>query len=128
MPIVERLPCAVIVPRIGVTLLPSGAIRKKPRLVVSRKSFVRWSMSSALTNGGFFVKSTRRSERGRSGAPVVDEPQPANASAARHTSGHEREPRHELPACASSQRASVVKPTMITSMAYCERAAARGWP
>ena len=54
VPTVELLPCALIVPATFFTVAPSRAMRKKPRLVVSRKSFVAGSMSSALTNGGFF--------------------------------------------------------------------------
>ena len=35
---------------------------------------------------------------------------------------------HAVPACASSHSASVVKPTMIASIAYCDRAAVRASP
>ena len=81
VPTVDRLFPALIVPRIGRTFPESRPMRKKPRFVVSRKSFVRGSMSSALTYGGFFAKSTSRSERGVSASPGASEPHPAAASA-----------------------------------------------
>ena len=69
-------------------MLPSLAIRQKPRLVVSRKSPVAGSMSSVLTNGGFFEKSTSRGEgafAGAAGGAVL-----AAAAARREDEGEQR--------------------------------------
>ena len=48
----------------------SGSIRQNPWLVVSSRRPSCGSRSSAFTYGGFFEKSTSRSERGRSAPPA----------------------------------------------------------
>ena len=92
-----------------VTFSPSGEMRQKPRLVVSRKSFVTGSIARPLTYGGFFVKSTMRVETDGGG---LDEVASATLSA--------------VPASASSHSASDVKPTITPSIQYWERTASFG--
>ena len=108
------------------TLLPSGAIRQKPLLVVSRKSFVAGSMSSVFTYGGFLEKSTRRGEGALAGAAGVGVSSPPQPAASTSAAGRASARPHDVPACASSHSASVVKPIMIPSIQYCERTANRG--
>ena len=73
----------LIVPCTRATVPLFAPMRKKPRLVVRRKSPVPGSTSSALTYGGFLEKSTSRSERfagplaARSPSPP---PHPASSS------------------------------------------------
>jgi len=57
-------------------------MRKKPRLVVMRKSPVAGSMSSALTYGGFWEKSTSRPDRLAPPSALAPHPGRTNTHAA----------------------------------------------
>ena len=70
---------AVTVARTRATACVRASMRKKPRLVVIRKSPVAGSMSSALTYGGFGEKSTSRPER--FAPPSALAPHPGRTSA-----------------------------------------------
>ena len=70
---------AVTVARTRATACVRASMRKKPRLVVIRKSPVAGSMSSALTYGGFCEKSTSRPER--FAPPSALPPHPGRTSA-----------------------------------------------
>ena len=114
----------IVAPLIGVTVLPSWAIRKKPRLVVSRKSPGRGVDVERVHERrllGEVHEPRRRLLRGRGRRRVA-------AAAGREQERERDAARARLmsPACASSHSASVVKPTMIPSIQYCERTASRG--
>ena len=81
-------------------------------------------MSSVLTNGGFFEKSTSRGERRLRGRRRRGSRRRRSPRAS--SEGEQRGAPDHVPACLSSHSANMVKPIMIPSIQYWDRTAIRG--